>query len=226
MGVPIVLAFTFEDQYLGLCIAYLFVVAIGFLGYKFLGTALPDVDFRLPKYPYPMAFIFVWFVGQMAAQLVSAYFPPTSTATSDLVQSQLAIIATVFLAPIVEELVYRFAIFECLQVGFHKRQFGILFAIIASSAFFAFMHASVMHLIPTFLLGVFLCIVYVSTKNILFSIAAHVVYNLLSLYLSGFSVPEFFVSVPFVLFGVILCFAVFGVALQSFFVKGELSNDN
>lgn len=94
------------------------------------------------------------------------------------------IIATVIFAPIVEELIYRKLIFECL------RSYSLIPCYVLSIICFALPHmlspaASVgiwfLQLIPYMLLGGMLCFIYhINNHNVYASIAAHILNNLIA----------------------------------------------
>lgn len=82
------------------------------------------------------------------------------------------IITSVFLAPFMEEILFRGMMFEKM-----KSHFGMISAAIISSLFFAIGHASFLQLICGFILGLFLCYVYEYKKSLVMAIIVHIAYN-------------------------------------------------
>jgi membrane protease YdiL (CAAX protease family) len=79
----------------------------------------------------------------------------------------------VFIAPIVEELIFRGILYPAIkQRGFHK------LAIWGTSIFFAAIHNSLVTLIPLTFLAVILTLLYETTRNLLAPIVAHSLFNL------------------------------------------------
>ena len=90
----------------------------------------------------------------------------------------LLIILAGFLAPIVEELVFRAGLYRFL-----KGQTGKTTAMILSSAVFAVLHWNVLVFPTLMLLGIALCLSYESSGNIKVPIAFHAIFNLNSILL-------------------------------------------
>jgi membrane protease YdiL (CAAX protease family) len=96
----------------------------------------------------------------------------------------LAIVNVVIIAPIVEELFYRWTIINALDNGMSDRA-----TVLFSSLIFALAHSAtnleysfyffVIHLISSFLLGMFLGIVYLKTRKVLLTIILHAGWNFL-----------------------------------------------
>lgn len=87
-----------------------------------------------------------------------------------------AFIAAGVIAPVVEELFFRGFLFA----GLHNR-FGMRWATLFSSAFFAMAHFTPGALVPIFFLGVFFCLLYSRTGSLWPSILMHAAMNSLAL---------------------------------------------
>lgn len=78
------------------------------------------------------------------------------------------------LAPVLEELLFRKYMFTKLL-----KKYSLNWSIIISSLFFSLIHIpSYRNLIPTFIFGIICCLVYMKTKNILYTIILHFFANL------------------------------------------------
>lgn len=85
----------------------------------------------------------------------------------------LALLSTVLLAPVTEELIFRGYFLNRLLGWFDERQ-----AVILSSAVFALCHVSVIWILYAFVMGLALAQVSIREDNIAYSIALHVGFNL------------------------------------------------
>ncbi len=83
-------------------------------------------------------------------------------------------ISVAIIPPVVEELLFRGAICKSLTV------YGKTTAVVISAILFALMHSNAEQLIYTLVAGVFLGIIYVETKSIIFPILLHFVNNAFS----------------------------------------------
>lgn len=87
----------------------------------------------------------------------------------------LLILAFVVIAPITEEIIFRGLIF-----GFIKDKFGLIAALLISSAIFGLLHPG--HHLSTFVMGVAFALLYDRTKSIAVPIVLHMVWNALATY--------------------------------------------
>lgn len=87
----------------------------------------------------------------------------------------ISFVATVILAPIVEELYFRGLMLPALA-----KRYGWVFGVLGSSAFFAILHMQANVIIYTFLLGLVLCFFYIRLKSIIPGIFLHMINNLLA----------------------------------------------
>jgi len=84
-------------------------------------------------------------------------------------------VATVILAPIIEELYFRGLILPAVA-----KRYGWLLGVVISSGFFAILHMQVNVIIYTFLLGIVLSFFYIRLKSIIPGIVLHMINNLLA----------------------------------------------
>ncbi|HOK04873.1 MAG TPA: CPBP family intramembrane metalloprotease [Victivallales bacterium] len=84
----------------------------------------------------------------------------------------------IFLAPVVEELVFRLCLFNYFR-GILKR-FNILFPVILTSAIFALLHGDIIRAPALFLLGIVLQYIFFRYKTILAPILFHSMHNVLA----------------------------------------------
>ena len=89
-------------------------------------------------------------------------------------QAVIYFISVAIIPPVVEELLFRGAICKSLTV------YGKTTAVVISAVLFALMHTNAEQLIYTLVAGVFLGIIYVETKSIIFPILLHFVNNTFS----------------------------------------------
>jgi len=98
--------------------------------------------------------------------------PQAAERAIQILDPWLVILAVVILAPIAEEVFFRGVVFNAWL-----REGGRRWAFIGSSALFALIHASVVALLPIFLLGLALAWIYQRTGNLLAPIAMHAMVN-------------------------------------------------
>lgn len=95
----------------------------------------------------------------------------------------LMIAATVFIAPLTEELLFRGCFYRFL-----RSRISIPFALIISGLFFSLLHYSLLAVLPLFVLGVILAYAYEKTGNLKVPILIHALWNantVIILYLSN-----------------------------------------
>lgn len=86
-------------------------------------------------------------------------------------------LAAIFIAPIVEEIIFRGIMYPALK------QFGLArFALWSTSIFFALTHANAMTFVPLCFLAVILTFLYESTNNLLAPIITHALFNAANFY--------------------------------------------
>ena len=82
------------------------------------------------------------------------------------------VLAAVVIAPIVEEIVFRGVLFNCIS-----HRFGIVAGVVSTSLIFAVFHLNAVAFLVLFSLGVVLQILYVKTKSIFSCMIFHAVHN-------------------------------------------------
>lgn len=87
--------------------------------------------------------------------------------------SILSMVCIIILAPIFEEILFRGLIFNEL-----KKNINLVTAVILQAIIFALFHGNMLQGIYTFILGIILSILYISTNSIWSNILCHIVYNL------------------------------------------------
>ncbi len=98
----------------------------------------------------------------------------TSSNIESVAISPLALLSIVILAPLVEELVFRYAAINILS-----RKFNKIGCIVVSSLFFSIMHFDFPFVFGYFLIGLVLAAIYVRTNRLLVSFVVHASMNLI-----------------------------------------------
>lgn len=129
----------------------------------------------------------------------------------------LALLSTVILAPIGEELVYRYVICGALQ---NK---NTLLALIVSALCFTFMHMSPMQTIYQLALGVVLALIVIKSNNIVYAIITHATSNLIAIILALIPIPTINIYSPITIVVAVILFAlgIIVVALLTKNMSGE-----
>lgn len=105
----------------------------------------------------------------------------TSSNIESVAISPLALVSIVILAPLVEELVFRYAVINILS-----RKFNKIGCILISSLFFSIMHFDFPFVFGYFLIGLVLAVIYVRTNRLLVSFVVHASMNLIVVILQIF----------------------------------------
>ncbi|WP_042891608.1 CPBP family intramembrane glutamic endopeptidase [Bacillus cereus] len=105
----------------------------------------------------------------------------TSSNIESVAISPLALLSIVILAPLVEELVFRYAAINILNSKFNK-----IGCILVSSLFFSIMHFDFPFVFGYFLIGLVLSAIYVRTNRLLVSFVVHATMNLIVVILQIF----------------------------------------
>ena len=106
----------------------------------------------------------------------------------------LMFLASVIIAPIGEELIFRYIIIN------RTRQYGEKFAIILSAAMFAAFHTNIFQIPYAFLVGLVFGYIYIKTGKIRYSILIHAIINFFGGFLATFLV-QYFAEIPLDLSG-------------------------
>ncbi|MBP5380879.1 MAG: CPBP family intramembrane metalloprotease [Bacteroidaceae bacterium] len=93
-----------------------------------------------------------------------------------LAENKLGVLALVFVAPIVEELVFREGVLGYLR----RHEIGTWTAIISSSLAFALLHFNPAQIPFAFVMGIMLGYIYVKTSSIIITSIIHIINNLLA----------------------------------------------
>ncbi|MDQ2934899.1 MAG: CPBP family intramembrane metalloprotease [Chloroflexota bacterium] len=130
-----------------------------------------------------IAWVGATLVSALAAWLLkSAGIPPEPQAAEQalsIVDPLIAVPAVVIVAPIAEELFFRGVVFNAWL-----REHGYRRALLGSSLLFALIHGSLLALLPIFVLGIGLALVYERTRSLLASIVMHATVNGISVALA------------------------------------------
>ena len=135
-----------------------------------------------------LGFGLVAWVGATLASALAAWLlksvgiPPEPQAAEQalsIVDPLIAVPAVVIVAPIAEELFFRGVAFNAWL-----REHGYGRALLGSSALFALIHGSLLALLPIFLLGIGLAVVYERSRSLLASIVMHATVNGISVALA------------------------------------------
>ena len=128
------------------------------------------------------------------------------------------VLATIIFAPITEELIFRGVLFNRLKI-----RTGIVPAILVSSLLFGLGH-EFGGIISAFLFGICMCILYIKTDNILITIAAHFLNNMLFVLLEVFNIT-FYLQMPFLPVTTVLA-AISAILLLLYIVKEVIAVKN
>lgn len=167
-------------------------------------------------------FVFIWLASQLTATVWYAYLGDSGIdrRNDNISQSSslLYFVLTVIMAPICEEVLMRGIMFR------HFRDImPVPVAAVLSSFVFAVMHGAVVYIFVGVLFGLFVTLVYQMTGSLKAAIATHFVYNLITFFSGYIYLPDFFFSVPFVIYLDITAVAGL-VTIYVFYKKGQKHN--
>lgn len=144
-----------------------------------------------------LLFGFVFIVGQCSGSAIyslygdSAFLNYSSEMTA--AAGVLYILLSWIIAPIYEEVFFRGIIYRSI-----KQLFGPLVSSLIVSALFALSHGTIVHLIPTFLLSMLLCLIHEYTSDIKYCVAFHCLNNILTMSgASSIEYPDIFFDLKF-----------------------------
>ncbi len=128
-----------------------------------------------------------WIVASLLAAVVSQLLrlvniepqPQVAEEVINLADPFIAVLATVVIAPIAEEIFFR-----GVALNAWVREYGVKRAIIGSALLFALIHGSLAALVPIFVLGLVLAIIYLRNGNLASAIALHATFNGISVLLA------------------------------------------
>lgn len=113
--------------------------------------------------------------------------------TDDAKSMLYIVLISVFLAPVVEELVFRGFMYRFLSTG------NKLAAALISSLIFALYHGTIVHMYAAFFGGLLFCFIFERTKKLRYNIASHITFNGATVLLSFIPYFDFMKSLWFVL---------------------------
>lgn len=108
------------------------------------------------------------------------------------------ILYTVILGPIYEEILFRYISLNKAKEKYSKKN-----AIIIITIIFALSHTNIINIIYAFLLGLVLSYIYIKYNNILYPIVIHISANLMSIFISKFSLIALILSTIFLSFTIL-----------------------
>lgn len=151
--------------------------------------------------------LFVYFFGQCAATVIYNNMGDMAfdSYTSELntVSTLIYICLTIAVAPIYEELFFRGVMYRSVKQIMHP-----LVAAIISALLFAVSHGTIIHVVPTFMLGMLSAIIYEYTDNIVYSIVCHALNNSMTLFFGGIVLPDIMFNPLFLMIGISVILAV------------------
>ena len=128
-------------------------------------------------------FVFLWFYKNIGDNLYSNNYSSSFNDSPSLIWSLLLIL---IVAPIAEELIFRYLLFGRLLFKNHCEPSWLkyLSLILLSTVLFGFIHGTMMHQIVVLPLGLLLCLLMYKTNRIIFPILGHILFNLMSIIFS------------------------------------------
>lgn len=168
--------------------------------------------------------VFFGAAGSLVSAALSAiYSTLTGKDMNNLLNTMLSdmpigtvLILTVILAPIFEEILYRYGV-----VGYCRR-YGEWNAIIVSAVIFGLVHTNLFQFFYAFLLGGLFAYVYIQTRQIKYTIAMHMLFNFLGAGVPLMLSPDGAMNTAVIIY--YLCFyslAVIGLVLLIIYIKSE-----
>ncbi|MEZ2324944.1 CPBP family intramembrane glutamic endopeptidase [Bacillus pacificus] len=162
---------------------FLLILTFVFLIYK--KEAMRDSKLSIKFSRVSFGWILVGIVAVFLAQTIGSILDKsifhlttqsvnTSSNIESVAISPLALISIVILAPLVEELVFRYAAINILS-----RKFNKIGCILVSSLFFSIMHFDFPFVFGYFLIGLVLAAIYVRTNRLIVSFVVHASMNLI-----------------------------------------------
>lgn len=128
-------------------------------------------------------FVFLWVYKNIGDNLYSNNYSSSFNDSPSLIWSLLLIL---IVAPIAEELIFRYLLFGRLLFKNHCEPSWLkyLSLILLSTVLFGFIHGTMMHQIVVLPLGLILCLLMYKTNRIIFPILGHILFNSLSIMFS------------------------------------------
>lgn len=128
-------------------------------------------------------FVFLWVYKNIGDSLYSNNYTSSFNDSPSLIWTLLLILVV---APIAEELVFRYLLFGRLlfKQDFAPSWLKYIGLILLSTLLFGFIHGTMMHQIVVLPLGLILCLLMYKTNRIIFPILGHILFNSLSIVFS------------------------------------------
>jgi membrane protease YdiL (CAAX protease family) len=128
-------------------------------------------------------FVFLWVYKNIGDNLYSNNYTSSFNDSPSLIWTLLLIL---FIAPIAEELVFRYLLFGRLlfKQDFAPSWSKYIGLILLSTVLFGFIHGTMMHQIVVLPLGLLLCLLMYKTNRIIFPILGHILFNSMSVIFS------------------------------------------
>lgn len=128
-------------------------------------------------------FVFLWVYKNIGDNLYSNNYTSSFNDSPSIIWTLLLIL---FVAPIAEELVFRYLLFGRLifKSDCELSWLKYLSLILLSTLLFGFIHGTMMHQIVVLPLGLLLCLLMYKTNRIIFPIFGHILFNSLSIIFS------------------------------------------
>lgn len=133
-------------------------------------------------------FVAMFILGQLTGTMIENLYGAGAFAqyrTALHANPGVALLLSLFVAPIAEECLIRGFIYPQLYFGW-----SIRVAWIGQAVVFALMHGTLVHIIPTFMTALFLGLVYERTGDLRWPIGFHMVYNLLVMFVGSVPVAD------------------------------------
>lgn len=133
-------------------------------------------------------FVAMFILGQLTGTMIENLYGAGAFAqyqTALHANPGVALLLSLFVAPIAEECLVRGFIYQQLRRGW-----SVWVAWIGQAVVFALMHGTLVHLIPTFMTALFLGLVYERTGDLRWPIGFHVVYNSLVVFVGSVPVAD------------------------------------
>lgn len=115
-------------------------------------------------------------LGMIITGTLSIFISSYTKVSYEISQSYsniVGILLSVTFIPIFEELFFRGIIF-----GYLRKNYNLTISIVVQALVFSILHMNLIQSVYTFILGIFLALIYVETKTILAPIIVHMTYNL------------------------------------------------
>ena len=119
-----------------------------------------------------VGYLVIFLVNVIQNSIIS--FFATDSVSLNMDMNAISFIQLCFLAPILEELIFRGCIFKVLS------KYNKVVAVLISATLFSLMHTNYYQLIPTFVMGIVFCLINEKNKSLLPSIFLHIINNVLA----------------------------------------------